>query len=340
MFLNAGFSYEWWNRSYGLRFAENLYFDPDAKYEAQRFMNAAARSRFPWYEKLTTGVKDNVVSSPNIDVEPYGHRFIPALFGCKVAYGDAHAPWAETHMLSPEAIDALPFWSMDDFAADERVQIITEQVRHVREKYGWCSAQQNLGSVINTAIYLRDMELFTDFFERPETVHRLYALITNRMKLSYEYFSALDGKPTNVGVGNCSVCMISPAIYEAFNRQYDMEIMEMAREKGVLFSMHQDSNVTPYIQSYKAFDHLYSFDIGWDTDVAAFRQAFPDTVLNLFIYTSFLNERTPEQIRKDIRKLINDAGDRDKTGFSCYDIDTSIPDEKVTALYEAVYAQA
>jgi uroporphyrinogen-III decarboxylase len=336
MFLNVGFSYQWWNKFYNLDFDEGFYFDIDRKQSTQTIMKETACSRFPWYERLISGVNDNVVSSPNIDVEPYGHRFIPAMLGCQVSYAPTHTPWAENHILSPEEIAAMPLITMDEFRADERVRVITDQVKRVREKYGWCSGQQNLGSVINTAIYLRGMDLFTDFYERPETIRKLYDLITNRMTLCYEYFAGLDGKYTNVGIGNCSVCMISPDIYEQFNRPFDLRIMELAKSHGVLFSLHQDSNVTRYIEKYKPFNYLYSFDIGCDTDVALFRKGFPETVLNIFVYTSFLLNRTPDEIRRDIRKMIADAADPAKTGFSCYDIDDNIPDEKVTALYDAV----
>jgi hypothetical protein len=196
--------------------------------------------------------------------------------------------------------------------------------------------QQNLGSVMNTAIYLRPMELFTDYYERPEMVRKLFALITNRMKLSYEYFAMLDDEQSGIGVGNCSVCMISPALYEGFNRGYDLEMMELAKALGVPFSMHQDSNVTPYINSYRAFDYVSSFDIGFDSDVKAMREAFPNCVLNIFLYTSFLVARTPAEIARDVKILMADAGDSELTGFSCYDIDSHVDDDKVRALYEAV----
>jgi uroporphyrinogen-III decarboxylase len=336
MFLNIGFSYQWWHKNYGLHFDERFYFDIGCKIKTQAYMQDTACKRFDWYAKLAEGVRDNVVSSPNIAVEPYGHRFIPAMFGCGVGYADTHTPWALNRILSPGEIEAMTYMTMEEFREDERVKLITRQVKELREKAGWYSAQQNLGSVINTAIYLRDMELFTDFYERPETVHKLYGLITNMMLLSYDYFSALDGAPTNTGVGNCSVCMISPEVYERFNRKYDLAVMEKARRAGVRFGMHQDSNVTRYIQSYKTFDYLYSFDIGWDTDIGLVRSAFPDTVLNIFLYTSFLQDRTPDEIKRDVKTLAEDAGDPSKTGFSCYDIDDGIPDEKVTALYDAV----
>jgi len=338
MFLNIEFSYDWWNRRYGLCFNRDVYFDPDKKRAQRAVMDKESEKRFPWYKDLTRGMEESAISVTSMSVEPFGHRFIPALFGCEISYADSNPPWAENNILSPEEIDAMPFLTMDEFRQDERVRIITEQASRAREKYGWFSAQQNLGSVMNTAIYLRGMELFTDYAERPDTIHKLFALITNRMTLSHEYFSEFDGKPSGVGVGNCSVCMISPAAYADFNRRYDLTMMELAKGRGVTFSLHQDSDLTKYIDVYRAFDYLYSFDIGFDTDISLFREGFPDTALNICLYTSFLGDRTPDEIRKDIQKLAADAGDPALTGFSCFDIDDNIPDENVTALYEAVHS--
>ena len=334
MFLNIGFCYEWWNSQYGLRFGKEFHFDQDRKIAQLLFMDQAMRKRFPWSNELMPEMQN--ISDINMNIEPFGHRFVPALFGCEVAYSDANSPWAVEHILTPAEIETMPFWTMDEFSRDEKVKTIAEQTSYVRQKYGRCSSQQNLGSVINTAIYLRGMELFTDFFERPELVHRLYALITNRMMLAYEYCSQLDGKPADTGVGNCSVCMLSPQIYQDFNRKYDMQIMELARSKGVCFGIHQDSDVTSFIDAYRPFDYLFGFDIGFDTNIALFRKAFPRIPLNICLYTSFLNDRTPGEIEKDILKLAVDGGDPDLTGFTCVDIDSNVPDEKVTALCEAV----
>jgi len=335
MFLNIGFSYQWWNKNYGFRFGERHYRDIEAKLNTQAAMDDKLRSRFSWHENLASS-QGGVISSPTIGVEPFGHRFIPALFGCQVRYGDAHTPWAENHPLSPEEIDDIPMLTMDDFAKDEHVQVVMEQAELVKNRFGKAGTQQNLGSVANTAIYLRPMELFTDYYDRPKMVHKLFELITNRMKLAYSYFETKENEPACVGVGNCSVCMISPKIYEKFNRLYDLEMMELARSYGAQFSLHQDSDVTPYIDSYRAFDYLHSFDIGFDTDVKAFRAAFPKCKLNIFLYTSFLADRTRQEIVRDVQTLMADAGDPYLAGFSCYDIDAHVGDDKVTALYEAV----
>ena len=329
MELYLDFACEWWNSLYGVRFDRDYYFDPDINISRRRLMDAALRERFPWYDEYRP-------DAPVYSAEPFGHRFIPAMFGCEIAYADAAAPWAENHILSPEAIEAMPMLSTDEYARDEKVKTVAELTGYARKKYGRCHGGQNLGSVMNTAIYLRGMDLFTDFYERPAAVEKLFGLITNRMILSYEYGAALDGSYPDTGVGNCAVCMISPEIYENFVYRHDRAMMELAARHNVRFGVHHDSDATPYIGCYRRFEYLHHFDVGCETDIRSYRENFPGATLNIYLYTHFLAERTSAGIIRDVAGLAALSGDRSLTRFTCADIDSGVPDEKVNALYEAV----
>ena len=335
MFLNLGFSYSWWNYFYNLEFDENFYLNPDNKIITAKKMSETLTERFSWYDQVVN--KDRgVSSSDNIDIEPFGHRFFPAMMGCKIKYSKAQPPWAEHNLMSVEQVLALENMTAEKFRNSDNVRLITDQVKYVREKYRSCSSQQNLGSVINTGIYIRGLELFSDYIENPQVVHKLYQVITSVMENAYDYFSELDGRKSDIGLGNCTVCMISPEQYANFNRVYDAHMMEKARKLGVKFNMHQDSNVTPYIKAYQPLDYINIFDVGCDTNIREFRKGFPNVIINTFVYSGFLCERTPEQIERDLRTLIEEAGGREKIGFSCYDIDETISDDKVAAIMRAV----
>jgi uroporphyrinogen-III decarboxylase len=304
--------------------------NPDIKISQLRSMDEKLRQRFSWYGAYKP-------TAPSYAIEPFGHRFVPALFGCDIIYEDSTAPWAEHRILTPEHIDAMPLLTLDEFKQDERVREVARQIHYSRKKYGWCSAQQNLGSVMNTAIYLRGMELFSDFYERPETIHKLMNLITNRMILAYEYGKEMDGKASDTGVGNCSVCMISPQTYDEFIYPYDHAMMELAQKNTVHFGVHHDSNATSYLESYRKFEHLHHLDIGFDTDIPMYREAFPLQNLNIYFYTNFIIEHTPQEIKETVSSLAASSGSSAATWFTCADIDARISDEKITALYEAIH---
>ena len=333
MFLNIGFSHDWWFQNYGYVFDEAFYLNARNKIQIMRAMDEIMQERFPYYTN-PGGLKGSLISNPTIAVEPFGHRFIPALFGCEINYSKDTTPWAGHVDLTDDEIMNMPFLTPDEFGRNDKAQTILRQAEEMRDLGHECSTQQNTGSVINTAIYLRN-NLFTDFYDKPDVIHRLFDLITNRMECSLEYFAEVDGRVCDIGVGNCCVCMLSPSVYETYNRPCDDHMMKMAKKLGVRFSIHQDSDVTPYIGSYKTFDYLYSFDVGQDTDLVLFRSAFPEVIMNIFVYSVWLLENDNIAIEKGIKDMISEAGPPELTGISCYDIDARTSDDKIEALCSA-----
>ena len=67
------------------------------------------------------------------------------------------------------------------------------------------------------------------YVTEPDLVHKLYANIVQLMLLCLDYFARVDGWPLrDIFVGNCTVAMISPAQYAAFNESHDRRLMEYA----------------------------------------------------------------------------------------------------------------
>lgn len=335
MFLNLGFSNEWWNLNYGIDFSEETYLDPLKKALQQDQMNSIMAERFAKWGFLGNIDSTATLSRPSVAVEPYGHRFIPAMFGAPVNYKYNQAPWAITTVLDKDFIMSNKPISEKEFSESQPVREIARQCCILRDNARECSAQQNMGSVMNTAIYLRGQDLFLDFDDSPEMVRKLFSLITNMMLVSYEYFCKIDRQKSPLGVGNCSVAMLSPRIYEEFVLPYDMEIMKYAKVAGVPFMIHQDSKVDPFIKSYKKFNYLVSFDIGCDTDVKSFRREFPDINLNVFVYTSLLHEKNEKELYDFFLSVAENGAPLGKIGFSVFDVDNGVPMSKIESICNA-----
>ena len=176
MFLNLGFSNEWWNLNYGIDFSEKTHMDPIKKVRQQDFMDSIMREKFGVWGFLENITGTAVLSRPSVAVEPYGHRFIPAMFGASVNYKYNQAPWAVTSVLEKDYIMELNPATEEQFSKSPIVREISRQCNILNDNGIKCSAQQNLGSVMNTAIYLRGMDLFFDFKDNPEMVRRLFYL--------------------------------------------------------------------------------------------------------------------------------------------------------------------
>ena len=121
------------------------------------------------------------------------------------------------------------------------MRVVLSQIEQLKKLYGLhrvppqefnphyraMSSLQNLGSVINTAFSVQGPELFVHYVTEPELVRRLYANIAELMLLCLDYFPRVDGWPLqDIFIGNCTVAMISPAQYAAFNEPQDRCLME------------------------------------------------------------------------------------------------------------------
>jgi len=339
MFLNIGYSHEWWHTRHGISFDESLYRDPIKKLSNQNFMDEWMRDRFAKWGLFQTPRDTRVISSPTVAIEPYGHRFIPAMFGVPLRFAADQPPWAHAILLDDAEIQSRKPVTREEFAAHPLVREIVRQhdiLKSISKSEGQtCSSQQNLGSVANTMIYLRGSDLFYDFRDKPEVIYRLLELITEMMITAYDYFCEVDGYVSPLGVGNCSVAMISPRIYEEFCCPNDLQLMNHARSRNVPFTIHQDSRIDPYIPVYRPFDYLNGFDIGCDSDVRLFREAFPEIEINIFLYTGTLHSLNALQLYDLVITLAQQGRPYSKVGFSVYDIDPGVPEEKIDAICEA-----
>ena len=335
MFLNIGFSNEWWHTHYGIDFDKELYMNPFKKMSTQDKMDAIMRKEYGDWGFLDNLENTSVLSRPSVGIEPYGHRFIPAMFGSQISYKSDQAPWAQTIALSKEHIMSMSAITEDEFSSHPLVREISRQKYELEKNGIVCSVQQNLGSVMNTAIYLRGMDLFYDFYDEPELVCKLFSLITNMMLTSYDYFSKVDGTKSPLGVGNCSVAMLSPQVYAEFVRPFDQRIMEHARNAAVPFALHQDSLIDAFIPAYKDFNYIHSFDIGCDSDVGLFRSEFPDVDINVFLYTSTLRSFSEVELYDFMLDIATKGAPLNKIGFSVFDIDIEVPQSKIESICKA-----
>ena len=98
--------------------------------------------------------------------------------------------------------------------------------RRIRSRSPAC---RDLGSVINTAVSVFGDEALILGLDEPELLRAFYRNVTDLMLLCLRYFPAVDGRKLfTVFVGDCTVAMISPAQYAAFNQEPDSRLAEFA----------------------------------------------------------------------------------------------------------------
>jgi len=341
--LGLGITPKLLHRRLGFDFGERYH--RDLEYRIKTTMEID-RAVFEAYGHIGLGYENPF---PRASVEPYGHRFVSATYGCQSGFAADGEPWSRPHVLSMDDIEGLLPWTPERFEASEPVRAVLSQVRQLRAHYGpyrvpdqefnphyrGMSSLQNLGSVINTAFSIQGDELFTDCVDHPELVRKLYGNITQLMLLCLERFSEEDGWPlTDIFVGNCTVAMISPRQYAALNAPEDRRIMEYARSIGARFMMHQDSDVNPHLESYARMEYVQAFDFGQDTDFEKLGRLCPKAEVNCILFPSWIASRPMEDVRCELQRLMGIGKQFRRFSFTCLEMDEKLDGEVMAAFYE------
>ena len=333
--LGLGFNFKFIHEKFGFDLGERFHKDPAYRIKTIQDID---REIFKLHGGIGVGFKEPF---PRPSVEPFGHRFMPAMYGCHCRFEKDSEPWAEGIFYTEDEIFDLKKWSWEDFKKSAPVQETVKQAEYLHEKYGAFSSCPNLGSTINTAISLRGNQLFIDYVDNPDLLKKLYRNITDLMIMAVEYFEAVDNLPAHgLGIGNCSVGMISPVNYQKINMEFDMDFMNFARKKGARFGMHQDSNVTPHIRNYAQLSYISGLDFGMDTDFELLAHFFSKVHLNCIWFPQWIINHTSFEIAEEVGRLMELGTRFNGFSFSLYEIDELISDEKLFAFYGSVVKNA
>ena len=68
--------------------------------------------------------------------------------------------------------------------------------------------------------------------------------------------------------------------------------------------------------------------------MAACRAVLPDTFFSLRLNPARLRTQTPDEVRADVERLLNQAGPLDKLALCCVSMDAGASDQNVRAMFE------
>ena len=332
------FNPNWWFRNYGISFDEPFYFDKGVRIENDVLMRKAMHDRFGLGE-------ENPQPRPIVgSMHVAGGFVMPALFGVEVKFARSEAPWPVPLNLSREDVLALEVpdlettWPMDCIIAD---------MDALQSEFGHVVGDFDTDGILNTALCLRGQQLFIDFFEDPDLVHYLFDILARTQVLVANCVRSRTGTcaiATNRSIlnvdpaiyvhSNCSVQMISPATYEQFLLPHERYLAERLQPYGI---HHCGDNLHVFSEAYSKVPVVF-YDVGWGSDVANCRSAFPDAFLNLRLNPVRMLQQAPDEIRRDTEKLLLASAPTGNVGICCINMDYGTPDENVRAMQEVVKA--
>ena len=278
---------------------------------------------------------------PRATVEPFGHRFMPAMYGSACTFAAGEEPAARYRRLDPAELAALPPWTPERFEAAAPVRKVIEQVSALRAHYDYLdehaarmdynphyrplSALQNLGSVINTAVSTFGEEVLFLYEDDPPLLRAFYRNVTDLMLRCLDYFPRLDGRPLDhVFVGDCTVAMISPRQYEACNLSFDAELSRYAASIHARFLVHQDSGASPHLAAYARLGAVAELDFGQDTDFDEAARRFPGASVNCILFPSWIRATPLQEIRAELTRLMRAGRAFPRFTFSVFEVDPAL----------------
>jgi len=127
--------------------------------------------------------------------------------------------------------------------------------------------------------------------------------------------------------------MISESDYENLLLDHDVEWSNQNRPFGIHYC---GGDPHRFAESYSKIPHLDFLDVGWGGNVKQLREKLPDTFFNLRLSPVEIRTQTPGEINQTIKKLISDSGNPYLTGICCINMDDSVDDRKIDAIFETV----
>ncbi|MBN1362723.1 MAG: hypothetical protein JW993_19145 [Sedimentisphaerales bacterium] len=326
---------EWWHRHTGLTFDRDFFYHPARRVEAEAKMERVLYERWGQHG---LGSKE---SRPEVGpIHLAAGYLLQEMLGCRVEYRDGHPPQVipahqERLRVDPDAAFASKAFKTFEMLCD-----------HLEQRHGYVTGDVNFAGILNIALDLRGQDLFIDMYTDPEHVRREFAKIAQVITRFVDFVMARTGT-SSISVNRnvrhlrepvvlhseCTHTMISERDYERFLLEYDVQWSRRYPAFGVHYCGPDPHR---YAASYARIPSLHFVDVGAGGDVGVMRDHLPATFLNLRLDPVRLREQSPERIKQMIGELAQASRDPTLTGICCINMDDTVTDERIDAIFEAV----
>jgi len=232
---------EWWHKNYGLSFEKEFFYDPDTRVEADLKMRKILHERFGRY---------NIEKEANIEPRPSiggvhlaAGYIISEMFGCGIKFSKDSSPQVIPKNLTDEEVDKI---KPVNFSENKTFQELKQMIERLKGRFGYVIGDINWQGVLNVALDLRGDKIFIDMMQNKARARRLFCAITETIKEFVIYIKSETGT-SSISVNrtikfvnpelylhsNCSVVMISPAMYQDLLLEYDTEMARVFQPYGI-----------------------------------------------------------------------------------------------------------
>jgi hypothetical protein len=329
----------WWHHNEGLTFDEDFFYHPARRVESERKMEQALYERWGRFGLGADRDRDRPAAGA---VHLAAGFLLSEMLGCRVEYRPDAPPQVVCANRSGLEID--PNAAFESPAYRRFAKLCAA----LKDKYGCLTGDVNWTGILNLALDIRGPDFFLDMHDRPGEVKDFLSAIAAVIERFTGEMAAATGT-TSISVNRivrhlepavflhseCSNTMISCGDYERFLFGIDARWAQKTAPFGIHYC-GQDPH--RYADTFAGLPGLHFLDVGWPGEVGALRAALPNTFLSIRLSPVEIISQSPGDIERTIRKLVAASGDPKLTGVCCINMDQNVTDEKITAIFETVFA--
>ena len=331
---------DWWYQNYELTFEKDFFYDPDIRVEADRKMRKILFERFG---NLGMGERHPEPRPCIGAIHLAAGYIISEMFGCDIKYYREASPEVLPKMMSDKEADSIEPINLGENAAFKQVKKLVDELKN---QFGYVMGDINWQGVLNVALDIRGQAIFIDMMQNPDRARRIFDSITKTIIDFVNYIRGETGT-SSISVNravkyvepkinlhsNCTVAMISPKLYEKFLLEYDIKLSEALQPYGI---HHDGPNLHLHADGYAKVPNVCFFDVGWRSDISLCRKKLPNAFFNLRYDPVKLRTAPPEEVKRDVLRMLKEAGDPHKVGFCCINMGSDTPDENIATIHHTV----
>lgn len=279
--ISGTLSKAWLAKALGVRFDRDYYFDPKRRYAIDCRCNEYAAEHFPgmrvFYSESNLGQID-FRDKGQIQIggiQP--NMILGMLLGADFVHRDSSDADITPGCLAGKSLVDLP--SPESLTKHPLIVLFENQIRQVQEDtqkqlrpippFFWdISGRAAIHGAMTTAQKLLGEAIFVDMISEPERCLEIMLWISEAFIVLCRFFSQAAHLPiTEVHVGECSSCMVSPELIERFVVPVTSKIGE---ELGPI-RLHSCGPSVNQLDAFFKITNLHSLDLGGDTSISRVR---------------------------------------------------------------------
>jgi hypothetical protein len=264
---------------------------------------------------------------------------ISEMMGCQVNYSETHPP-----QVLPANNEDL-FVNTDEVFRSVTFNEVIKLSDALKKKYGYLTGDINWGGILNIAIDLRGQDIFLDMLMKPDEVKTFFTGIATVIEKFTSFIFDETGS-TSISVNRnvrhmkkpvllhseCSHTMISEEDYKSYLLPFDQQ-WSKRRPFGIHYCGPDPHRMAA---SFAQIPHLDYLDLGWGGDVKILREHLPDTFFNIRLSPVEIIGQSNNEIHETIVRLVYESGNPYLTGICCINMDDSVPDVRISTIFETV----